>query len=202
MNNSPQHLTFNQLVDFVESRLPPEKVADVEAHIAACLRCSREIDRLKKLIELMRTDAPEDAPPSVIARVLDSFRSRILPIFRPAGLRRSVLAVLRFDSLGMAPAFGMRSGIPGTRQLLYSAGAREIDLRIEPRAQEWIVSGQVFGGPTVDAQIELDGGNDTHRTVLNDQSEFTLPGVQAGRYRLILSLRDIDIEVDELKIGI
>jgi hypothetical protein len=126
----------------------------------------------------------------------------MVPFFRPPGLRRSVLATLRFDSIAFAPAFGVRAGKPGSRQLLYSAGAKEIDVRIEPTGQEWSVSGQVFGGPTIDAQVALEGEIGTHRTALNEQSEFRLPAVRAGSYRLILSLKDIDIEVDELKIGI
>ena len=55
----------------------------------------------------------------------------------PSLLRR-VLAVLSFDSLNVAPAFGTRSGATGSRQMLYSAEENDIDLHYS--------AGQLMGG--------------------------------------------------------
>lgn len=193
------HIPFSQLVDLVEGRLPPDERPPLEAHIASCARCSDEVAKLERLIGLMRTSTAEDAPPSVIDRVMRLFPLRTAS----SGLRRHISAVLRFDSLkfGLAPAFGARSGEPSARQLLLNAEAHDIDLRIEPAGEAWVISGQVFGESAAGGQLELQGATSSNQAALNEQSEFTLPPVPAGLYKLILHLTDVDVEVDELKIG-
>jgi hypothetical protein len=111
------------------------------------------------------------------------------------------VAGLRFDSLGLAPAFGVRSGEPSARQLLFGVEALDIDLRIEPVGQAWVVSGQILGESAGGAWAELEGAANVWWASLSEQSEFTLPPVPAGRYKLIFHLGQIDIEVEELKIG-
>jgi anti-sigma factor RsiW len=195
------HIPFSRLVDLAEGRLLPDERAHLETHLAACSRCSDEAAQLERLIGLMRTDTTEDAPPPVIARAVQLFQAQRLPASAAPGLRRHILAVLRFDSVGLAPAFGVRSGEPSARQLLFSSEAYDIDLRIEPAGQAWIVSGQVLGESTAGGQAELHGVTGANPAALNEQSEFTLPAVAAGRYKLILHLADVDVELDELKIG-
>jgi hypothetical protein len=123
------------------------------------------------------------------------------PVSASSNLRRHVMAVRRFDSLGLAPAFGVRSGEPSTRRLLFSADAHDIDLRIEPAGQAWVVSGQVLGESAGGGRAELQGVTSATQAALSEQSEFTLPPVPAGLYKLILHLTNVDVEVDELKIG-
>lgn len=196
-----QHIPFSQLVDYVEGDLPLLKRAELEAHIAACSQCSGEIAQLERLIGLMRTDTSQDAPLSVIARAVRLFR--LIPTFAPAlsGLRR-VQAVLHFDSIGLAPAFGVRSGKPGARQLLFHADKDEIDLRIEPAGQAWTVSGQVLGESAASGIAVLQGAEGTNQAAINELSEFILPPVQAGTYKLILNLTNVDVEIDEIRIGL
>jgi hypothetical protein len=117
--------------------------------------------------------------------------------------------VPRFDSLGLAPVFGVRSGEPGVRQLLLSAVTYdtdlrllEIDLRIESVGQLWIVSGQVLGRTPGAGQAELQSPTSSKITAFNQQSEFILPPVQAGEYKLILHLSNVDLELKDLKLGI
>jgi hypothetical protein len=116
-------------------------------------------------------------------------------------LRDRILAALHFDSLGLAPAFGVRSGKPGARQLLFSTGTDEIDLRIEAAGEEWIVSGQVLGVSAASGRAILQGPLTVSQTTLNELSEFTLPPVGTGTYRLVLCLADRDVELEEIRIG-
>ena len=201
MNNSHHHIPFSQLADLVEDRLTPDEREHLEKHINTCPRCSNELAQLKHLVELMRTDSSEDAPPGAIARAVALFRSRAMPTSPLSDLRRHILAVLRFDSKGLAPAFGVRSGAPGPRQLLYSAEAYDLDLRIEAADQAWIVSGQLLGESVAGGLVVLQGEPGTKQATLNQQSEFELPPAQAGIYKLILHLTDVDVEVDELSLG-
>jgi hypothetical protein len=209
MNLSRDHLSINQIADLVEDRLPPDERSSFEAHIAVCSRCSSDLSRLKHLIGVMRSDSSEDAPPSFIARAVRLFRSRSAVSPADPGSRRHVQAVLRFDSNNFAPAFGVRSGGPGARQLLFYGVALgndlqiyEIDLRMENSGQSWIVSGQVFGQAAEGGKARLQSATSKKSALLNDQCEFNLPPVEAGTYRLVLSLADVDVEVNELKVGV
>jgi len=112
-----------------------------------------------------------------------------------------ILASLRFDSLGLAPAFGVRSGEPSARQLLYGAESYDVDLRIEPADQAWVLSGQVLGESTASWRATLQGVEGVIQTSLNEQSEFTFPPVSAGTYRLIIELAEHEVEIKNLKIG-
>jgi hypothetical protein len=113
-----------------------------------------------------------------------------------------VLAILRFDSSGLAPVFGVRSGLMGTRQLLFSASPDEIDLRIEPADQDWTISGQILGRSSPGGKVILEGKSSGVREVpLNEQSEFVITPVEAGVYRLILELDKTEIEIEEIRIG-
>jgi anti-sigma factor RsiW len=188
------------LVDLAEGRLPPGEQAPLEAHLATCPQCSGEVAELERLIHLMRTDLARAAPPAVIARAVRLFRSRAAaPLV--SGLRRTVLAALRFDSQGLAPAFGVRSGEPCARQLLFVAEDYDIDLRIEPAGQAWIVSGQVFGEMAAGGWAELQDATSAKQTPFNAQSEFELPAVPAGLYRLILNLPTVEVKLEGLRLG-
>ena len=201
MNNFITHIPFNRLVDLAEGHLLPDEREQLQAHLAACGRCSREAAEIVRLIGLMRTDTSEDAPRPVIARAVELFPKSSSP--RPAipGVMPRILASLRFDSLGLAPAFGVRSGEPSARQLLYGAESYDVDLRIEPADQAWVLSGQVLGGSAASWRATLQGVEGVIQTSLNEQSEFTFPPVSAGTYRLIIELAEHEVEIKNLKIG-
>jgi anti-sigma factor RsiW len=190
------------MLDFLEGRVEEDERKRIEAHVASCAQCARELAELRHIIDLMRTDEGEHAPQHVIHRAVRLFGPPPVPSSPAVDLRRRVLAVLSFDSQGRAPAFGMRSGAePVARQLLFNADQHVVDVRIQPEGEAWIVAGQVFGESTINASAELLGATGAGHAALSEQSEFVLPSVQAGRYKLILHLSDMDIELDELNVG-
>jgi anti-sigma factor RsiW len=202
MNNYITHIPFHRLVDLAEGRLPPDERERLQAHLAACGRCSREAAEIERLISLMRADTSQDAPRPVISRAVDLFRKSSSSKPASPGVKQRITASLRFDSLGLAPAFGVRSGEPSARQLLYSAESHDIDLRIEPAEPAWILSGQVLGESAAGGLADLQGVERAIQTRLNEQSEFSFPPVPAGTYRLVIDLAGHDVEIDGLKIGI
>jgi hypothetical protein len=149
----------------------------------------------------MRTDLDVDAPDTVIARAVDLYLRRQPSTPIAPRLSRPVPAILQFDSFGMAPAFGVRSGEPSARQLLYKTESHDIDLRIEPGDNGWVLSGQVLGEDSAGGQADLVGESNVIQTSLSEHSEFTFPPVTPGTYSLLLSLANLAIEVDELSIG-
>jgi hypothetical protein len=118
-----------------------------------------------------------------------------------AGWPQRILAVLRFDSAQSPLALGQRAGPAPARQLLFSAGAHDLDLRLTPAGEAWVVTGQVLG-PDTAGRAELRGAANVVQAVLSDLSEFALPAVPAGRYALVLHLADAEVEVADLPVGI
>src|ERR1051325_9518463 len=119
MNRLP-HIEFATLADFVEGRLDGDARGDVQAHLSACADCAVQAARLSEVTGLMRDDAMEGAPRYARVAAANLFRARRRTAQQPAAssLRR-VLAALKFDSLQMTPAFGIRSGTATERQLLF-----------------------------------------------------------------------------------
>lgn len=194
------HLPFAELADLAEGRLSSDESAASLEHVAACSRCSAKLVRLEQVVGLMRTDTAEDAPPALVSRAINLFRSRAAAVSSEPSLVRRIMAALSFDSLQMSPAYGVRSGQEGARQLLYNAGENDLDLRVTPSGETWIVSGQVLGAQCAGGQIELQGASGISHAELNDQCEFWLPPVPAGSYQLRLRLGLTEVEVPDLEL--
>jgi anti-sigma factor RsiW len=199
VNPNSFHIPFAQLADLAEGRLAPEDQASLRSHLAVCPACAEDLTWLERVITRMRTDDSHDAPAPVIARATRLFRSRAQETASPPSLRERVLAVLRFDSAQRPLAFGLRAGQTPTRQLLFSAGKRDLDVRLTQTGETWVVSGQILGSPAK-GLVELRGEGNKKHTVLNDLSEFTLSPVPMGRYSLLFHLADVEVEVSDLEI--
>ena len=201
MKLSAQHLSFALLADLVEGRLAAEEQASARTHLAGCAHCSGQAAELTRVTGLMRADTSEDAPRDVLSDAIRMFRTRPVAAEKP-GLLRRLVASLSFDSGALAPAFGVRSGAPAAaRQLLFTAGDIDVDLRLAPSGEGWVVSGQLLGACT-GGRVELLSGNNapTSQADLNDLCEFTLPPVPEGVYTLRLLIDDAEIEVPGLSL--
>jgi anti-sigma factor RsiW len=197
MNIFSSHPSFERLIDLVEGRLPPLEQTSLLAHLSTCTRCAADQSWLKRVIDVMRTDTGEDAPPAVIARARRLFKSRQSPA--PTE-RRRISAQLYFDSRQQAPALGVRGGQAVDQQLLLKAEAYDLDLRLTPADTVWQLSGQVLG-PDVAGQVELHGSAGPLRAELNDLGEFNLPAIPPGRYQLTLRLAHLEVDFPALEIG-
>jgi anti-sigma factor RsiW len=202
MNITSQHISFARLVDLAEGRLPDGESASSLLHISACSRCAGELSRIEKTINLMRTDTAEDAPRDVRFNALNLFRERVTSA-KPSVVER-IRAALRFDSLQTATAFGVRSGQAAARQMLYSAGDYELDLRVALSGEAWVVSGQVLG-ECAGGEVELHSATEESASVnvqtqLNELCEFALPPVADGTYTLRLRLSDMEVEVPDIRL--
>jgi hypothetical protein len=196
MSISSKHISFAKLADLAENRMPPDERADSEAHILQCTRCDGDLQRLGRLIGVMRTDTTKDAPRDVIAQAVNIFRQRETR----ASLVRRVVAALTFDSLTLAPAFGLRSGQAASRQLLFEAEGNDLDLHLLPQGDKWVVAGQVLGSACAGGRAELRGETASAVAELNDLCEFKLAAVPAGSYRLRLLLSDVEVEFPEIEL--
>ena len=193
------HLPFQRLADMAEGRPSSgESAQEEQAHLSSCRQCAAKLKELENVIGLMRTDKAEDASPELLASAVNLFRSRVAPQ-KPTLVER-IVAALSFDSFQMSPVYGVRSGQAAARQLLYTAGENDLDLRIAPSGDRWVVSGQVLGAECSGGQIELEGSYGAERAELNEQCEFRLPAVPSGSYRLRLRLTNQEIEIPQLEL--
>ena len=202
MRLTSRHISFARLADLAEGRLSAEEAAGARAHLADCTNCSAQAAQLGHLAALMRADTSEDAPAELVTSVVRMFRARRAEVQQP-GLLRRLVAALTFDSSSLRPAFGVRSGQAApARQLLFSAGDLDVDLRLAPGGEGWTVSGQVLG-PCKGGEVELADaeGATAARATLNELCEFTLlPPTPDGTYTLRLRLDETEIEIPELSL--
>lgn len=189
-------ISYEQLVDLAEGRVPSEARAGLLAEIEADPETAREWRQVQGLIRLMRDDGSVDAPPHLIQEAVQMFK----PTPQPTLVERLV-AALTFDSFATA-ATGVR-GSTDVRQLIFTAREREIDIRIAPASGRWHVSGQILGKEAHGRAelIETETNAGAAAATLNELSEFDLPSVAAGPYRLYFRLEDVEIDIPNLELG-
>lgn len=193
MSTFSKHIPLTELSDLAEKRMPASDRERLSEHLADCQSCSAKLNQLSHVFGLMRTDTEPDAPRDVVARAIDLFQSAA----RQSVIRR-VLAILSFDSLNLAPAFGTRSGGGSSRQMVFNAEGTDIDLHITSQDNGWAISGQVFGDECQKGEVEIGGETLSYSVALNDSCEFALPVVPSGNYQLRLKWADTEVEIPRL----
>lgn len=145
----------------------------------------------------------EDAPEALIQRAIGLWQPRAATAAGAGGALQRWLATLRFDSAATGNvALGLRSsGVAATRQMLFSAEGRDIDLRIEPLPdRHWRISGQVLG-PDAAGLAELRCGDaPVQQVAWNELAEFEFAPVQGEA--CVLTLRSDGWEIEVPPIGL
>ena len=191
------HIPFTELAELAEdaSKTSP----GTTAHLATCSECSNQLQSIRQTIGLMRSDTAEDAPAALVHYAKKLFRERV--VTRGPSLLHVIVAALTFDSLTNAPAFGLRSQTTAGRQLIYSAEAADIDLRVSPENDQWQIAGQVLGVDCTSGDVDLKGDDFSASAKLNELCEFSFGAVPAGAYKFSIHLPDALIEIPPLELG-
>lgn len=194
MTDRQDHISFEQLVDFQEERLPSSERGPVADHLAGCRQCADELSEVGRLIAVMRSDELEAPPAYAVAAARRVFLERPEP--RPSAVRR-LIAALSVDISGLTPAYGFRSAQPGERTMLFSADEYDVQVTAHPADGSWSIEGQVLGSDH-GGEVVLGGAGGEVSATLTDLCEFSLPRVAAGSYTLAVRLRDVEIVLPEL----
>lgn len=153
---------------------------------------------------LPQAAALPDAPPAWRARAVAAWRAPVTVAGLAESLRQRIHAVLSFDSWAAAPlAAGLRSTGSSTRQLVFSAEGRDIDLRITPQGDQFAIRGQVLG-PDEAGSVALapeHAAASVHACALDDLGEFHLGSVAPGRYSLRLVLPGHELVLPPFDVG-
>lgn len=164
-------------------------------------------DALGALIAQVRRQLP-DAPAPWIEAATSLFRPAPAPLATPTAepLLPRLLAFLRFDSWAAQPMPALRTSAAAARQLLFTAGPHDVDLRIgapDARGRSCLL-GQVLGPGLEGAQVLLDGAAGEATTAarpLDELGEFAFDDLPAGRYRLRLRLAGTELELPPVPVG-
>jgi hypothetical protein len=169
--------------------------------------------------QLSRAAALPDAPAAWQQRALAAWRLPPSPKASPApaaawvdaaaralgAVRQLVQATLGFDSWATGSlAMGLRSTGSSTRQLVFSAEGRDVDLRIAPAGQGFTVSGQILGPDESGTAVLVPPGGDasgTRQATVDPLGEFYLSGVLPGRYELRLLLGRDELVLPAFDVG-
>jgi hypothetical protein len=198
MNIFSPHIPFTALVDLADENSPTS--AEASEHLSACSHCSRQLAKIRQTIGLMRSDKTYDAPASLVEDVRKVFRSRVVdrePSREPSFAER-VMAVLSFDSLTAAPAFGLRSQTSGDRQLIYSTETADIELRVTPENE---LAGQILGATCEYGAVNLESESFSATARLNELCEFSFGSVPAGAYKISVHLPGLLVDIPQLELG-
>jgi hypothetical protein len=195
MANS-MHISVETLANIADDRVTSESRETAMAHITGCSTCRDTLRRLQQLILMMKRDRATDAPRGVLTSAINIFsQEKRLPL-------RRIVALLTFDSRNAGPAFGVRSLPAASRQMLYSAGETDLELRITVQNDECILAGQVIGEGCGEGHVEISGAGGRSEATLNEICEFSLPPVPAGNYSLTVRMLDLQIEIPELELKV
>lgn len=155
-----------------------------------------------------------DAPPAWIEAAAALFPAEAPAPTAAPGLGAVVAATvarlqaaLRFDSWAPQPALALRASRGDTRQLLFTAGECDIDLRIGPAEQgRHPLAGQVLGPGIDEARVVIaraDGpGTALAEATLDSLGEFAFAALEAGEIQLRLERAGLPvIELPPVRLG-
>lgn len=193
---SSAHIPVETLIDIAEGKASSAARQTAMTHLSTCSTCNDMLRRLEQVILMMRSDSATDAPRDVLSSAINIFsKEKRLPL-------RRIVALLTFDSRSAGPAFGVRSLSTASRQMLYSAGETDLELRITVQNDECVLAGQVIGQGCAEGHVEISGAGGRSEATLNDLYEFTLPPVPSGHYSLTVRMLDLQIEIPELELKV
>jgi hypothetical protein len=134
-----------------------------------------------------------DAPEAAIRRA-----EAVWP--RAPGLLARVQALLTIDSW-TTPLPALRSSRRASRQLLFTAGERDIEVRIIAAPQGWTLEGQVLG-PADGAVLRLSlSGEPAGVVELDELGAFCIEGLSEGQYTIVLYCGTERVELPAIDIA-
>jgi hypothetical protein len=191
-----RHPEFERLLQWQEGELSATEVA---GHVASCGFCSHQVERLTSIARVFR--GGPWLRPSARAReaVLKAFSQAYAP--RPP--RKPIVARLAYDSRTMRPLPGLRAGASDLHQLLYTSA--EADVAISPRQQDeeqWSLIGQVLPTEAALSQpaevLVIADDQVAACATTSELGNFAVDGIAPGRYRVVVLLPGMRLEVPEI----
>ena len=196
------------LADYQEGRADTDAAEQVRGHLDRnCAHCLQNLVWLQHARENFREAYAVAVPEPALARAHSLFRERFRPAVAPNTIV-SWLASLQFDSRRNAPAMaGARGAKRDGIQLVYTTNIHDIELFQEPgEAGNWYMIGQVMpregDAKIVLEEIVLTERNGSRLRFTPDNAEFHLPAIPSGLYEIALRLKEGEITMPDVGVGL
>lgn len=178
------------LLDYVENKLSPTTMLEVEARLETDTTARETVAWLRQFQGWREQVQLPQPNPAVIDRIVAQHARKFRETAQPT-LWQRVTAALTFDSWAGNLAGARGADLPTTRQLAYSTPQFDVLLDIGRSPTATTLSGQLlpkaepFDARYVVQLVRDDTETDT--TVSDDLGEFTLTTTHTGAHQLIIS---------------
>lgn len=174
------------------------ELSETEAHLGRCERCRDQAEELRALVAFLEEDRGNEPDPAALDQSLKLFQP-VVRLGRESGARRIPdIARCVFDSYSR-PAEGVRDAGILPRQLLYRAGAIDVDLRIETVGGRTSLVGQLLSEADsfpASTEVRLEAaGQVRSRTSTNALGEFSFEDLPPEAFHLALDLPEGELRL-------
>jgi hypothetical protein len=174
----------NELGEYQLGLLTTPRAQEIQAHLAECLHCRTELAQLQSFLKSVEPDLET----SLVERVRVWLAERL-----PSGTAGGLTPAL---------AFGLRGDETGVH--FYQAGEAQITLEIQddPGAPgRKTLVGLVLGEEVAGLQAHLWRQDQAIQSAEVDElGNFTLNGLEPGKYEIFLSSPDVEIQIKDLEV--
>lgn len=192
-----EHLSTEDILTYLDGKATETEKRALEAHLAVCAKCKEEKRQIHALELRLRIEPSCEPSESAVQSWINLFHERRQPKKPSLG---TMIASLIFDSFDQPLLAGVRRvGVP-PRQLLYRAGAIDVDFKIDDKGDDECIylAGQVLPiGPNFhdNVLVRLESGGITRDQVrTNKVGEFSFE-VGKDTYDLCIELPEGQITV-------
>src|SRR5262245_31628055 len=183
------HDAREQLSALIDDMLGAEERGAVEAHLATCAECRRELERLRDTVALLRALEPARAPGGFVDRVLERARPEPWPrrLFRALLLPWPVklpvhAAAIVLVAVGVVYVFRATSGHQYTNRLQDSHATRVVtpEPPSQDAAREASPAPAAAPAPEATRTAEMARAKEATRQAARPQDKEPAPGQQAS----------------------
>lgn len=202
MVDSMAHFKYETLLNYLENQLSAEERGQVDAHTAACPRCSQRLTLLQGVLQSVAGDRTVAPPEGVLKRAIDIAHGRREFALRKPWMR--VVAALSFDSRLQLSSAGTR-GVAHGRQMLFTTEQVDIDLQIKRGHTDSDLLGQMLGTQSsgevlpVFVSLQSSAGTWLRATETDSLGQFTFRQIPSGSYDLVFDLENQEVAITGLE---
>ena len=197
--------TYEQLVAYASGDLSAEEAQTVRAFLAADATAASAFERIRDIVQVLRSDHSASAPADSVAAAKSIFRPQ--PAVEPWWKRLAeIVAEVVFDSRMQPALAGFRSSGGSGFQIALESDAASVDLQFEPRdetRESWRIMGQVVpaDGPNAEIAVLVAAGSDRVGEASADDSGVFTMIVDRGEYDLCVRIRDRVLRVPGIRVA-
>lgn len=195
------------LLDWLEDRLSAKEGSDLVRSIETDPALQAQVDWLRGFLQLSSVVVLAD-PPQEVRQAATAAFAAYAQANRPPSILQRLSAVLTSDSWQRLSMAGVRnvSLRSEPRQVVYSSELADVALNIqaEPSSMRFDLEGQIFAleDDAADAFVVqlLQDGVEQRLAVSDDLGKFSLAGLPAGVYDLLVSSDQGEIEIGPIEL--